>query len=161
MAGTWSAGNPTGLAVKNMGPMGTGMGTITATGTIFAGLISVRVPLAVSSTGAYWSNPENGTVMAKGLMVWTTAGTGTFDMGRSTDGTSGGNNIIDGGTMVVGIISPGTIAATGTLGVIDRHWFLVGPAGTGTNNTITVIHDESTTGTAVGFLFIQYMRVQP
>ena len=94
-------------------------------------------------------------------MVWLAAGTGTFDMGRSTDGTSGGNNIIDGGTMLVGIITPGTIAATGTLGVIDRFMFLVGPAGVGTNNTITVIHDEGVTGTASGFLWIQYMRVEP
>ena len=45
MVGTWSLGNPTGLAVKNMGPMG--MGTITGTGTIFVGLILVRVPLTV------------------------------------------------------------------------------------------------------------------
>ena len=161
MAGTWNRGNPTGLQVKNMGPQGTGVGTITATGTLFAGLVSVRVPLTVSSTGAYWSNPENGTVIASGRMVWLAAGTGTFDMGRSTDGTSGGNNIIDGGTMLVGIITPGTIAATGTLGVIDRFMFLVGPAGVGTNNTITVIHDEGVTGTASGFLWIQYMRVEP
>ena len=164
MAGTWNRGNPTGFQVKNMGPMGTGIGTITATGTLFAGLISVRVPLAVSSTGAYWSNPEDGTVMAKGQVVWTTAGTGTMDVGVSTDGTSGAANIIDGGTMLVGVYSYGTVmgtaAASATLGQTVGEYRLVGPAGTGTNNTITVIHNESTTGTAVGFLFVQYMRVQ-
>lgn len=159
MAGTISRAMPTGEALKQMLP-GSGQ-----TGTLFAGLMVARIPLAVSSTGNYWSNTENGTVMAKAQVVWTTAGTGTMDVGVSSDGTSGAANIIDGGTMLAGVYAygtvMGTVAASATLGQTVGEWRLIGPAGTGTNNTITVIHNESTTGTAVGFLFVTYMKVQP
>ena len=156
MAGTWNRTDPTPMSVKKMGPLATGL--VAATGTYFAGLVSVRVAVPVSATGAYWSNPEDGTVLASSHMVWTTAGTGTFDMGVSTDGTSGTDDIVNGGTMLVGVYGFGTIAATLVTGVVDA-WKLVGPAGTGTKNTVTLIHNESTTGTAVGYIFVQYMRV--
>lgn len=159
MAGTINLGDPTGLLVKNMVHNGTGYGTITATGTLFAGLMTVRVPVAASTTGNFWSNPELGTVFAQAHMVWVTAGTGTFDMGVSSDGTSGQNNIVDGGTMLAGVAyGYGSVAATLVTGIRDG-WRLVGPAGTGTNNSITVIHDETVTSTAAGFLIVNYVRI--
>ena len=163
MAGTWVKGDPTGLQVRKMLPhpgTGAGTSTATATGTITAGMITVRVPVAASTTGNYWSNPELGTVMAQSHMVWVTAGTGTFDIGVSSDGTSGTDDIINGGTMLAGVYSNGTVSATSVLGVINNAWQLVGPAGTGTRNTVTVIHNESTTGTAVGFIVVQYITIQ-
>ena len=168
MAGTWNRGNPTGLAVKNMGPMGTGYGTITATGTLFSGLVTVRIAHAGTSTGnaaANWINPEDGTVIARAMVVFTTAGTGTFDMGRGTDGTGNADNRIDGGTMTVGVhvygTVLGTVAASATVGGNDGEWLLFGPGGTGTNNSINITHSDTITSTAVGFMVVQYMRVQP
>ena len=168
MAGTWNRGNPTGLAVKNMGPMGTGIGTITATGTLFAGLVTVRIPLALTSTAnaaANWINPEDGTVMAKVEVVFTTAGTGTFDLGRGADGTGNANDIVDGGTLTVGVHSYGTVlgtvAASATIGAVNAEWLLYGPGGTGTNNSINMTHSDTPTSTMGGFMFVTYMRVQP
>mgnify|MGYP001568317706 CR=1 FL=1 len=167
MAGTWNRGNPTGLAVKNMGPMGTGYGTVTATGTLFSGMVTVRIPWSTSTVnagGAAWINPEDGTVMAKACLVFTTAGTGTFDMGRTDDGTGAAAGLIDGGTLTVGVHSYGTVlgtvAASATVGGVDGEWLLYGPGGTGTNNSITVTHSNAS-GASVGFMVVQYMRVQP
>jgi len=168
MAGTFNRGDPTGLAVKKMGPMGTGFGTITATGTLFAGMIHVRIPLVLTSTAngtTNWVNPEDGTVMAKGCLIITTAGTGTFDLGRGSDGTGNATTWIDGGTLTVGVHSYGTVlgtvAASATLGAVDGEWLLFGPGGTGTNNSINLTHNDTTTSTAAGFLYVTYMRVQP
>ena len=167
MGGTWNRGNPTGLQVKNMGPMGSGIGTVTATGTLFAGLVTQRIPWSTSTVdaaGAAWINPEDGTVMAKAYLVFTTAGTGTFDMGRSSDGTGAAAGIIDGGTLTVGVHSYGTVlgtaAASATVGAVDAEWLLYGPGGSGTNNSITVTHSNAS-GASVGFMVVQYMRVQP
>lgn len=168
MAGTFNRGDPTGLAVKKMGPLGTGFGTITATGTLFAGFISVRIPLALTSTAngaTNWINPEDGTVLAKAVLVITTAGTGTFDMGRSSDGTGNATTWIDGGTLTVGVHSYGTVlgtvAASATLGAVDAEYLLFGPGGTGTNNSINITHNDTITSTAAGFMVVNYMRVQP
>ena len=167
MAGTWNQGNPTGLAVKNMGPMGSGMGTITATGTLFSGKVTQRIPWSTSTVdagGAAWINPENGTVLARAVLVFTTAGTGTFDMGRTSDGTASVNNLIDGGTLTLGVHYYGTVlgtaAASATVGGVDGEWLLYGPGGSGTNNSITVTHSNAS-GASVGFLIVEYMRVQP
>ena len=167
MAGTWNRGDPTGLAVKKMGPQGTGLGTITATGTLFAGFTMVRIPWStstVNAAGAAWINPEDGTVLARAQLVFTTAGTGTFDMGRTDDGTGAAANIIDGGTLTVGVHSYGTVlgtaAASATVGAVDGEYLLYGPGGSGTNNSITVTHSNAS-GASVGFLIVQYMRVQP
>ena len=168
MAGTWNQGNPTGLAVKYMGPMGSGMGTITATGTLFAGQVTVRIPYAATSTAnaaTNWINPENGTVMAKAYLVFTTAGTGTFDLGRGSDATGNATTWIDGGTLTVGVHSYGTVlgtaAASATVGGVDGEWLLFGPGGTGTNNSINMTHSDTITSTAAGFMVVTYMRVQP
>lgn len=167
MAGTFNRGHPTGYAVKNMGPMGTGMGTVTATGTLFAGLVTQRIAWStstVNAAGAAWINPENGTVIARALLVFTTAGTGTFDMGRTDDGTGAAAGLIDGGTLTVGVHAYGTVlgtvAASATVGGIDGEWLLYGPGGSGTNNSITVTHSNAS-GASAGFLIVQYMRVEP
>ena len=168
MAGTWNRGDPTGLAVKKMGPLGSGFGTITATGTLFADFIHVRIPLAVTSTAnaaTNWINPEDGTVLAKAMLILTVAGTGTFDMGRGTDGTGLGSGFIDGGTLTVGVHAYGTVlgtaAASATIGGVDGEYQLVGPGGTGTNNSIVLLHSDTITSTAAGFMVVTYMRVQP
>lgn len=167
MAGSFNRGDPTGLAVKKMGPLGTGFGTVTATGTLFAGVVTARIPWSTSTVnagGAAWINPEDGTVIARAMLVFTTAGTGTFTMGRTDDGTGSVGNIINVGTLTTGVHVYGTVlgtaAASATPGGVDGEWLLYGPGGTGTQNSITVTHTNAS-GSSAGFLVVQYMRVQP
>lgn len=161
-------GDPTPEIVRKMIPNpGTGFGTITATGTLMAGLKVQRIALnATSSANAAttWINPEPGTVLGQALLVFTTAGSaGTFDMGRGSDGTGNANNIIDGGTMTVGVHAYGTVlgtaAASATVGGVDGVWLLYGPGGTGTNNSVNVTHNDLPSATAVGYLIVSYFRV--
>ena len=157
MAGIVNRGMPT---VEIVGRSMAGSG---ATGTLLGGPILVRVPLAVTSTAdaaTNWVNPEVGTVLAKSWLCITVAGTGTFDMGRGSDGTGNANGLIDGGTLTVGVHFAGTVlgtaAASATLGNVNTDYFLVGPGGTGTNNSINVTHSDTPTSTAAGFLLIEY-----
>ena len=138
-----------------------------ATGTLLPAVIGVRIPLNTTSTSnaaTNWINPENGTVIAQAFLVFTTAGTGTFDLGRGSDGTGNANGIIDGGTMTVGVHSYGTVygtvAASATIGGVNDAWLLYGPGGTGTNNSVNLTHNDTVTSTAAGYIVVQYMKVQ-
>ena len=162
MAGTFIRGGPTGLTVKHM-THGSG-----ATGTLFAGFMCVRIPLALTSTAngaTNWINPEDGTVMAKAALVLTTAGTGTFDLGRSSDGTGNATTWMDGGTLTVGVHTYGTVlgtaAASATVGGVDGEYLLFGPGGTGTNNSINLTHSDTITSTAAGYMYVWYTKVVP
>ena len=159
MATSINRADPTPVSVLNM-IQGSG-----ATGTYF-GWHAVRIPYNATSTAngaTNWVNPENGTVMARARLVLTTAGTGTFDMGRSDDGTGNSNGMIDGGTLTAGAHFPGTVlgtaAASATKGGLDNDTWLVGPGSTGTNNSINVTHSDTTTSTAVGALIIEYALI--
>lgn len=166
---TITAGMPHQQVVRNMMPNpGTGFGTVTATGTLFAGLKVQRIAINATSTAkagaAAWINPEIGTVIGWPLLVITTAGnTGTFDMGRTDDGTGSAAGMIDGGTLTAGVhlegTVAGTVAASATIGLVDRHWYTFGPGGTGTNNSITVTMNDTTTSTLVGYLVVAYFSV--
>tara|TARA_Y100000310_G_scaffold265229_1_gene276149 strand:+ start:1680 stop:2114 length:435 start_codon:yes stop_codon:yes gene_type:complete len=136
-----------------------------ATGT-YHGQMSARIALATTSTAnaaTNWVNPETGTVLARVFVYFTTAGTGTFDLGRGSDGTGNANGAIDGGTMTVGVHHPGTVvgtaAASATLGIVDNSIFLIGPGNTGTNNSINMTHSDTTTSTAVGGMVVEYWPV--
>jgi hypothetical protein len=151
--------DPSGLSVQNMLQGSGGTGT-------YHGWLSVHVPLAATSTAngaTNWVNPETGTVLARAVLYFTTAGTGTFDMGRSSDGTGNSSDMIDGGTMTVGAHYAGTVLGTvdasSTIGGVNRVMFLVGPGGTGTNNSINVTHNDTTTSTAIGGLLIEYYPI--
>ena len=142
---------------------GTGFGTVTATGTLMAGLKVQRIALTPTGSGAVkgaaWINPEPGTVMAEAMLIITGVGSAeTFDMGRTADGTGTVANIIDGGTYSVGVHIYGTLGTIGTIGNVDGAWRLYGPGGTGTNNSVTVTPDNPT-GTAAGYLVVSYFRV--
>ena len=159
MAGTIQRNMPTPEIVVNMVP-GSG-----ATGTLYAGMAVAFIPFNTTSTGTdnmAWINPENGTVMAKPYWVWRTGGTGTFIAGVSSDGTGSGNNIITAGTMVAGVV---TRASTGTplLGTAGEAggYFLIGPGGTGTNNSIVVQVADTITSTAVGGMVVEWIKIVP
>lgn len=152
--------------VKLMSFGGTGLGSVTPTGTLNAGLKVQRIPLALTSTAnaaQTWINPEPGTVMAQALVVLTTAGTGTFDLGRGSDGTGNANDIIDGGTLTVGVhyygTVLGTVAASATIGGVNGVWLLYGPGGSGTNNSVNMTHSDTITSTMAGYLVVSYFRV--
>lgn len=155
-------GDPTPVSVFNL-LQGSG-----ATGT-YHGFVTVHVPLATTSTAnaaTRWINPETGTVLAKVRAYFTTAGTGTFDLGRGSDGTGNASDIIDGGTMTVGVHHQigdlgvtGTTGSASTLGAVNQGMILVGPGGTGTNNSVNMTHSDTTTSTAVGGILVEYFPI--
>jgi len=133
----------------------------------YRSVMAVRIPLATTSTAnaaTNWINPETGTVCVKTYVVFTTAGTGTFDLGRGSDGTGNATDQIDGGTMTVGVHYTqeivGTVAASATLGGINIFHMLLGPGGSGTNNSINMTHSDTTTSTAVGALIVEYFLIE-
>ncbi len=145
--------DPQGVTVFGLMP-GSG-----ATGTYF-GQLSVHVPMNATSTAngaTNWINPEDGTVAVRVQAYFTTAGTGTYDIGVSSDGTGAANGVFDGGTMSVGIHT--RVGTNATAGVADEAYVLVGPGGTGTNNSIVMSHTDTPTSTAVGGLVIVYHRI--
>lgn len=159
MAGTVSRTMPTPEAVRNM-VAGSG-----ATGTLYAGKVMMFIPFNATSTGTAnmsWINPENGTVLAKPMWAWRTAGTGTFIAGVSSDGTGSGNNIITAGTLAAGVVTRATTgsALLGTAGEAGGY-FLIGPGGTGTNNSIVTQVSDTITSTAVGGMVVEYFKIVP
>ena len=134
------------------------------TGTLLSHPISVLIPFNATSTATAnmaWINPEAGTVLAHAYFVWRTGGTGTVNAGVSSDGTGSNNNIIAGGTMVAGVnqrVTTGS-ALLGTAGEAGGY-FLIGPGGTGTNNSIVALVGDTTTSTATGGMVVTFTRVQ-
>jgi len=136
------------------------MATVTrasVTGEIVSyGMVVTSTPLLPSSTlGAGWQNPENVAIAAKVLVDFTTAGTGTIDVGLGTAGTgAAASQYIDGGTMAAGIITGNNALGTaGTLGGSD--WVKVGANGNATDS-IVVVANEAATGTYAGNLYVHY-----
>jgi len=154
---TYTLADPTPELVKAMAA---------ASGTAsYRGVAVARIPFntATSNAAINWINPETGTVLARAYVVFTTGGTGTFDLGVSDDGTGTNAGIIDGGTMTVGAHYPqevvGTVAASATAGGEDLASTLIGPGGTGTNNSIIMVHTDTTTGSAAGALLVEYFLI--
>ena len=147
-------------------------GRIDPTGTLLGGQYTVRVPYASANTNTgnpAWINPESGTVIAKAFFVIAgSAGTGTFQMGRGTDGTgtSATTGMINLGTLdVVGVIhqvTSGSAAVTsGTAGFTNQGWWLIGPGGTGTNNSIIARVIDGVVGTMDNtFMLVTYFKAQ-
>ena len=141
------------------------------TGTYQGSHVLVRLPFPATSTGnagLNWINPETGTIAARPFLFVSTAGTGTFDMGTSSDGTGSNDSIIDGGTLAVGIVSRvpdlGTAAGTtGTAGTVGTRteFFLLGPGGTGTNNSIVAKHSDGIVSTLKGAFVVDYFLIGP
>jgi len=150
--------DPSAVIVDSMTPA-SGTGNYRA-----MGVVRIPITASASSTGTGWVNPEAGTVCASVFYVVTTGGTGTIDVGIGNDGTGVANGFIDGGTMTVGAHYPaeilGTVAASATAGGEDKVWQLIGPGGTGTNNSVLLNHDEAATSTAVGALIITYFPIE-
>lgn len=155
-------GDPTPEAVRKM-MQGSG-----GTGTYF-NMVHVFQPIAATSTAnaaTNWINPETGTIAAKTYVIFRVAGTGTIEAGRQSDGTGSASDLILAGTMTLGIhhfrgdqVMTGTQGATGsgaTNGPVDSSWMLLGPGGTGTNNSIVMKHSDTITSTAKGGLVIEY-----
>lgn len=150
--------NPSPVIVQNMVQNGG------ATGTYYNAMVAVVQLAASGGSLVAWINPETGTVLAKARCIFSVAGTGTIDLGLASDGTTGANTIINGGTMVIGGIQPrswhGTVLTTSTLGVpMGTDMVLVGPGGSGTNNSIVMTHNEAATSTAVCTLVVEYFPI--
>ena len=149
-----SRGDPAEQIVTQMLPEGTAGA---ASGTILGIPVNIRVAFSLTSTATAnvsWINPEPGTVMASvAYLVNGATGTGTINVGRSSDGTGSAANWVSGGTLTGGLHSdePG-------LGVVSQ-WLAIGPGGTGTNNSIVGQIGDTTASTMGGcFAIITYFR---
>lgn len=166
MAGTFTRTDPTPVVVHQTVGAGT-LGTASAKqhGQV---TVSMTIPAVTAGTASTadvgfvkWVNPEAGTILVTDVIVYfSTTGTGTYDIGISSDGTGSNNNVIDGGTMSALNFAvrayrgrTGTEGA-GTLGMQDV--LRLGPGGSGTNNSI-VGKTAELTSTAKGMVFITYI----
>lgn len=127
----------------------------------YRGIMVARIPFNATSTAnaaTNWINPETGTVAARVYVVFTTAGTGTLEVGRSSDGTGSAVTMWSTGTMTVGVHQREP-TASGTAGALDPRFTLLGPGGTGTNNSIVMKHSDTTASTAVGAMCVEYFLI--
>lgn len=160
--GTLAKANPSGENVKNM----LAAGTIGASNALQVPFITVEMPFSTTGGTANadllsWINPESGTIILTYFSYYfTTTGTGTIDAGVSSDGTGSNNNIIQAGTMSrLTTVTVSRRGRTGTEGAGSggmAEGFVLGPGGTGTNNSIVAKTAETAT-TAVGRVFFQYI----
>ena len=160
MAGTLTRDMPTGEIVKNALSVAGTAGTVTAQRHGPAVFVSFQPSQTSTATaGISWINPESNTILVTQVYyrVIGSAGTGTINVGISSDGTGSGNNIFAAGTLTAGIHAG--LAGTGSYaGGITG--FLLGPGGTGTNNSIVGLYGDTPTSTAGTLKFyIQYTVV--
>ena len=148
MAGTITRDMPSGEIVKHaLVAAGTG-GTATVIRHGAPVTVSFSVSLTSTATAVIsWINPESDTILAQFAYRVRTAGTGTVNVGVSSDGTGSANGMIAGGTLTAGY-HIGT-AGTGTVTIWPAR--LLGPGGTGTNNSIVGLLDDTPTSTMAGF----------
>lgn len=165
MAGSLRPTDPTPVNVAKMMPPS---GTFGAPGAIILSPpITIKVPYSTTGGTAdaefmSFINPENSTIMVTRVVSYmTTTGTGTIDMGVSDDGTGSNDDIFNAGIM--NNLNYGNAAkrdhGTGTAGIgtaqqAQDEWVL-GPGGSGTNNSI-VGKTAETASTAVGAALITY-----
>lgn len=162
MAGTLNRVDPVALVVKNSLPAGTGG----QSGVVGRPWVTVTKSLSSTNTATAqlaWINPEAATVAAKVMYIVNgSAGTGVagFSVGRSTDGTGSGVDFFGSGTLTAGIhIRPDAASASNS--AIATDMLLIGPGGTGTNNSIVGLLSDgaaSTMGTVTAV--ISYMPVE-
>ena len=149
--------HPTPVNVINMLPRGTA-GASTAR---VVPEMTVAVPWGTSGTTANaglisWINPEAGTcILTRAIAYFSTTGTGTVDAGVSDDGTGAAADIFDGATMdnvTQALVSD--VASEATLGALNA--WVVGPGGTGTDNSVVAKTDSTATNLA-GDLLLTYI----
>lgn len=147
--------SPAEEVVKHLLPAGTAGN---ATGTIVGVPVAVRVAFSLTSTATAnlsWINPEAGTVLAYvNYMVSGTDGTGSINIGRSSDGTGSASNWATNSTLTAGLHED--VPADGVV----AQWLAIGPGGTGTNNSIVGQLSDSVASTMDAcFALIRYIRV--
>lgn len=149
MAGTITRDMPTGEIVRNaLTQAGTG-GTATVVRHGPPTAVSFAPSMTNTATaGISWINPEASTILVTrfGYRVNGSAGTGTLNMAVSSDGTGSGNALIAAGTLTAGWHYG--LAGTGSVAGLAATEFLLGPGGTGTNNSIVGIFGDTPTSTA-------------
>lgn len=117
---------------------------------------------SVANANVAWINPLGGTVAATvSYYITGSAGTGSLWVGVSSDGTGSASGIFASGTLTAGVhIRPDPASATA--GAIATQTVLVGPGGTGTNNSIVAQLDDTATST-MGTLIVEirYSPISP
>lgn len=161
MAGTISRTDPVGLIVKNMLPAGTG-GQASVIGRAWVTVTKVIASTNTATASLAWINPEAGTVAARvAYIINGSAGTGAagFSVGRSSDGTGSGVDFFGSGTLTAGIhVRPDAASASNSALATDT--LLLGPGGTGTNNSVVgLLSDTATSTMGTLTVVIDYMLV--
>ena len=130
-----------------------------------ATILVKRIAANLTSTAnanVAWVNPEGGTIAATvSYYVTGLAGTGLIWIGVSNDGTGSASGIFGSGTLTAGVhIRPD--AASAAAGAVATQTVLLGPGGTGTNNSIVAQLDDIATST-MGTLIveIEYRPIAP
>ena len=97
-------------------------------------------------------------IYAQPKLIFTTAGTGTIDVGTSTGGTGTSQDWINGGTMALGVLVPSNHAdaASGSAGG-NGNWVPMGASGAA-GDSLTV-NTVGATGTYAGFVAVEYFIV--
>ena len=122
---------------------------------------TVVVTINATSTAAAatnWVNPHPNAVVVKPSVFFDIGGTGTIDLGTSSDGTGANAAVIDGGTMVAGFLTKHTTGTDG-VGTIGETagWYRI--AGNGTSgDSVVLSHTDTPTSTAVGYLLIDVIN---
>lgn len=162
MAGTLNRVDPVGLIVRNLLPAGTG-GQASVVGRPVVTVTKLISSTNTATAALAWINPEAATVAAKVMYIVNgSAGTGVagFSVGRSTDGTGSGVDFFGSGTLTAGVhVRPDAASASNSALATDT--LLLGPGGTGTNNSIVgLLSDTATSTMGTLLVVISYMPVE-
>lgn len=121
--------------------------------------VVVTINATSTATGATnWVNPHPNAVAVKASVFFTTAGTGTFDLGTGTSGTGANAAVIDGGTMAVGWLERSLVGTDGA-GTVGEAlgWVSVAANGNG-GDSVVLQHSDTPTSTAVGYMILQVIN---
>ena len=162
MAGTLNRVDPVALVVKHMLPSGTG-GQASVVGRPWVTVTKVISSTNTATAALAWINPEAATVVAKvSYIINGSAGTGVagFSVARSSDGTGSGVDFFGSGTLTAGVhVRPDAASASNS--AIATDMLLIGPGGTGTNNSVVgLLSDTATSTMGTLMVVISYMPVE-
>lgn len=118
--------------------------------------VTVQVnPTSTAAAATNWRNPHANGIAAKATVFFDVGGTGTFDVGTSSDGTGANAAFIDGGTMVAGWVGRYTTGTDGA-GTVGESGGWLRVAGSGSSgDSVVLTHNDTPTSTAVAYLIIE------
>ena len=141
------------VTIRKMFPGSGYTGTFTQYVTIVVGSNN---PTSTATATPAFINPEQGRILARATWEWIVAGTGTFDMGIGTNGTGTAKDLVDSGTLAIGVISKSAWAGSG---LDSDGWVVLGSGNATTANSIICRVTDGVASTADGRFLVQYVRL--